>query len=95
MRFGQKARWLRPPHSKLASRPLTPQVESDEVALKLTAELNRGKCGRVSFMPLNRLQPPEVKYPDQVRGALVCARATVCSGCDGALGVGAGDLPMW
>lgn len=40
-------------------------VEDDEVALRLTAELNRGKCGRVSFMPLNRLKPPVVQYPDQ------------------------------
>lgn len=53
------------------------QVEDDEVALRLTAELNRGKCGRVSFMPLNRLKPPVVQYPDQVLllPALRCAVA--------------------
>ena len=53
------------------------------MALRLTAELNRGKCGRVSFMPLNRMRPPEVKYPEQVRwaalGALGCAvHAFIC-----------------
>jgi len=43
------------------------QVEDDDTALRLTSELSRGKCGRVSFMPLNRLKPQEVKYPEQVR----------------------------
>ena len=42
-----------------------PQVDSDDVALRLTDELNRGKCGRVSFMPLNRLNPGQVQYPEQ------------------------------
>ncbi|PSC68878.1 structural maintenance of chromosomes 3 [Micractinium conductrix] len=40
-------------------------VDSDDVALRLTDELNRGKCGRVSFMPLNRLNPGQVQYPEQ------------------------------
>jgi structural maintenance of chromosome 3 (chondroitin sulfate proteoglycan 6) len=40
-------------------------VEDDTTALRLTSELSRGKCGRVSFMPLNRLKPAEVQYPEQ------------------------------
>ena len=40
-------------------------MEDDDVALRLTAELNRGKCGRVSFMPLNRMNPGAVQYPEQ------------------------------
>lgn len=44
-----------------------PQVEDDDTALRLAGELARGKCGRVSFMPLNRLNPQAVKYPEQVR----------------------------
>ena len=53
------------------------------MALRLSEELTRGKCGRVSFMPLNRLRPPDVKYPEQVGGAqLRCAccavHAAVC-----------------
>jgi hypothetical protein len=74
------------------SHPALLQVENDEVALRLTAELNRGKCGRVSFMPLNRMNPPEVKYPDQVRAghaALSCAVpaccALLCACCAGLL----------
>ena len=72
--------------------PALLQVENDDVALRLTAELNRGKCGRVSFMPLNRMNPPEVTYPDQVRAghaALSCAVpaccALLCACCAGLL----------
>jgi hypothetical protein len=84
---------LSPAHHALSLSPRALlQVENDDVALRLTAELNRGKCGRVSFMPLNRMNPPEVKYPDQVRAghaALSCAVpaccALLCAGCAGLL----------
>lgn len=42
-------------------------VETDEVATRLTELLNKGKCGRASFMPLNRLK---------VRGAAAGAMDT-------------------
>ena len=58
-----------------AAAPRPPQVEDDDVALRLTSELSRGKCGRVSFMPLNRLNPPAVQYPEQVRGWVWAAAA--------------------
>lgn len=53
--------------------PLALQVEDDDTALALAAELSRGKCGRVTFMPLNRLKPQEVQYPDQVGAAPGCS----------------------
>jgi chromosome segregation ATPase len=36
-------------------------VENDDVALRCTELLNRGKLGRVTFMPLNRLNATEVR----------------------------------
>lgn len=41
-------------------------MADDTTALRLSQELTRGKCGRVSFMPLNQLKPAEVQYPEQV-----------------------------
>eukprot|EP00697_Spironema_sp_BW2_P008745 gnl/Spiro4/23446_TR11595_c0_g2_i2.p1 gnl/Spiro4/23446_TR11595_c0_g2~~gnl/Spiro4/23446_TR11595_c0_g2_i2.p1 ORF type:complete len:950 (+),score=268.79 gnl/Spiro4/23446_TR11595_c0_g2_i2:1039-3888(+) len=38
-------------------------VDTDETASQLLALLNREKAGRVTFMPLNRMRPPEVQYP--------------------------------
>ncbi|KAG1671785.1 hypothetical protein FOA52_000162 [Chlamydomonas sp. UWO 241] len=38
-------------------------VESDDVALRCTELLNRTKAGRVTFMPLNTLQPKDMSYP--------------------------------
>ncbi|GAX82234.1 hypothetical protein CEUSTIGMA_g9662.t1 [Chlamydomonas eustigma] len=40
-------------------------VENDDVALRCTELLNRGKLGRVTFMPLNRLNATEVEYPQE------------------------------
>lgn len=39
-------------------------VDTDETALILIKELMRLKKGRVTFMPLNRLHPPAVTFPD-------------------------------
>lgn len=40
-------------------------VEDDKVATRLTELLNQERSGRATFMPLNRLQPPNVTYPEQ------------------------------
>ena len=40
-------------------------VESDDVALRCSELLNRGKLGRVTFMPLNTLQPSDMQYPTE------------------------------
>jgi structural maintenance of chromosome 3 (chondroitin sulfate proteoglycan 6) len=40
-------------------------VDDDHVGLKLVELLNRQGRGRVTFMPLNRLQAPDVAYPRQ------------------------------
>jgi structural maintenance of chromosome 3 (chondroitin sulfate proteoglycan 6) len=39
-------------------------VDSDETASKLLEQLNREQAGRVTFMPLNRLHPKPVTYPE-------------------------------
>lgn len=65
---------LPPPSTHPSTRPTThpfthpphAQVADDTTALRLSQELTRGKCGRVSFMPLNQLKPGEVQYPEQV-----------------------------
>ena len=38
-------------------------VDSDEVATQIIKHLNAIKGGRVSFLPLNRLTPPEAEFP--------------------------------
>ena len=40
-------------------------VDSDEVATRIITHLNRENGGRVSFIPLNRIKQPSVKYPTQ------------------------------
>ena len=40
-------------------------MDTDDTALQLSEVLTRSKCGRLSFMPLNRLQPGAVQYPRQ------------------------------
>ena len=42
-------------------------VETDDVATQLSAIMNREKSGRVTFMPLNRLNPERVSMPDDLR----------------------------
>ncbi|QNP95683.1 YALIA101S10e00650g1_1 [Yarrowia lipolytica] len=39
-------------------------VEDDDVASKVIEQLLREKCGRLTFMPLNRLNPERRKYPE-------------------------------
>lgn len=39
-------------------------VEDDTVAATLMKELERRKAGRLTFLPLNRLRDPKIKYPD-------------------------------
>lgn len=39
-------------------------VDNDEIVTKILDVLNREKSGRVTFMPLNRLKPKPVAYPD-------------------------------
>ena len=39
-------------------------VDDDRVATRIVDILNRDKLGRATFMPLNRMSPPEVNYPD-------------------------------
>ena len=53
-------------------------VETDDVALRCTELLNRGRLGRVTFMPLNQLRPPHVS--DDVCTAGPTHRA-VCIAC--------------
>ncbi|CUM67950.1 uncharacterized protein PRCAT00005663001 [Priceomyces carsonii] len=39
-------------------------VDNDKTAALIMNDLARTKAGRVTFMPINRLSPPEVEYPD-------------------------------
>ncbi|KAJ2868747.1 Structural maintenance of chromosomes protein 3 [Coemansia erecta] len=39
-------------------------VDSDDTASRIMDELNKGKLGRLTFMPLNRLHPPPATYPE-------------------------------
>jgi structural maintenance of chromosome 3 (chondroitin sulfate proteoglycan 6) len=38
-------------------------VDDDRVATQLTELLTQERCGRATFMPLNRLRPPAMEYP--------------------------------
>lgn len=47
-------------------------VDTDETASKLMEELVRQKVGRVTFMPLNRLNTPQhVRYPDSTENQCI------------------------
>ncbi len=39
-------------------------VETDEIAAYLMQELEQRRAGRLTFLPLNRLRPPNVTYPE-------------------------------
>ena len=39
-------------------------VENDTVATKIVDFLTRDKMGRATFLPLNRVNPSDVNYPD-------------------------------
>lgn len=38
-------------------------VDTDDVATRLVSLLNKEKAGRVTFIPLNRINPEDVRYP--------------------------------
>ena len=39
-------------------------VDNDSVATKIVEVLTRDKMGRATFLPLNRINPSDVDYPD-------------------------------
>ena len=39
-------------------------VDNDAVATRIVEVLTRDKMGRATFLPLNRINPSDVKYPD-------------------------------
>ena len=39
-------------------------VDNDDVATRITALLTQEKAGRVTFIPLNSINPQPVQYPD-------------------------------
>jgi structural maintenance of chromosome 3 (chondroitin sulfate proteoglycan 6) len=41
-------------------------VDNDETATRVLDMLQREKAGRVTFMPLNRIKPRPVDYPQNV-----------------------------
>lgn len=45
-------------------------VDNDETASRILEVMVREQLGRVTFMPLNRLRPPEVRYPEQAEEAV-------------------------
>lgn len=45
-------------------------VDTDETASRILEVMVREQLGRVTFMPLNRLRPPTVKYPEQQEEAV-------------------------
>ena len=49
-------------------------VETDDVATKILKVLNEERGGRVTFMPLNRLNPKDVDYPDSDLAVPVLSR---------------------
>eukprot|EP00887_Chlorella_sp_A99_P005387 scaffold1.g5387.t1 len=66
---GRTAAALREAHDRrdgLANQQKALWRRQEELeTVQLTDLLNRGKLGRASFMPLNRLNPPQVSYPDK------------------------------
>lgn len=45
-------------------------VDTDETASRILDVMVREKSGRVTFMPLNRLRPQNVRYPEQAEEAV-------------------------
>lgn len=39
-------------------------VDNDTVATRIVDILSKGKLGRATFMPLNRMSPVDISYPD-------------------------------
>ena len=46
-------------------------VDNDDIATHIVEILRRDKLGRATFLPLNRLRPPDVNYPEQYGDAAV------------------------
>ncbi|KAN0062775.1 Structural maintenance of chromosomes protein 3 [Thecaphora frezii] len=49
-------------------------VDTDETASKLLEVMNREKSGRVTFMPLNRLKPKDIDFPQTKDAVLMLSR---------------------
>lgn len=45
-------------------------VDTDETASRILEVMVKEKSGRVTFMPLNRLRPQNVRYPEQAEEAV-------------------------
>ena len=39
-------------------------VDNDDIATRIVEILSRDKLGRATFLPLNRIRPPDVNYPE-------------------------------
>jgi len=49
-------------------------VDNDTVATKIVEVLTRDKMGRATFLPLNRINPSDVNYPDHGSDAAQAAQ---------------------
>lgn len=54
-------------------------VDNDDVATRITALLTAEKAGRVTFIPLNRINPQPVQYPDFGDDALPLVNKINCA----------------
>lgn len=54
-------------------------VDNDDVATRITALLTQEKAGRVTFIPLNRINPQPVQYPDFGDDALPLVNKINCA----------------
>ena len=45
-------------------------VDNDTVATQIVEVLTQNKMGRATFMPLNRINPADVNYPDHGHDAI-------------------------
>ena len=54
-------------------------VDNDNVATRITALLTEQRAGRVTFIPLNRINPQPVRYPDFGDDALPLVNKINCA----------------
>lgn len=54
-------------------------VDNDDVATRITALLTEQRAGRVTFIPLNRINPQAVQYPDFGDDALPLVNKINCA----------------
>ena len=54
-------------------------VDNDDVATRITALLTEQRAGRVTFIPLNRINPQPVQYPDFGDDALPLVNKINCA----------------